>query len=205
MPMKSVALESLSPLARELAEEALAWMEPYGDETCHLLRYPGKCAHYGALHVEEEQPHLLRESVWWAIGLLLRNQDDDAARGERILEASLPWQFNDPGKPFHGTFHRSPQEKLPPAEGAVMWDNYDPNWRQFIGTSFLVIMEKLSDRLSPALQSHLKDSIRLAVEGEPPDRIAPEYSNIAMMQVVMLVQGGALFRQPAWKKRGLLL
>ncbi len=74
----------------------------------------GKVAHYGALHVKDEQPHLIRESVWWAIGLLLRNKNDDAARGGQILEACLHWQFNEPGQPYHGTFHRSPQEKLRP-------------------------------------------------------------------------------------------
>jgi len=203
--MKSVTLESLPPLARELAGEALAWMEPYGDAACDLLSYPGKCGHYSSLDVETEQPHLIRESVWWAMGLLLRNQADDAIRAGRILEAVLRWQFHEPGTPYHGTFARAPEEQVPSLEKCVMWKDYDPNWRQFIPTSFMIILERLSDRVSPALRSRLKDSIRLAVEGEPPDRIVPRYSNIAMMQAVHLVYAGALFHQPAWKERGLLL
>jgi hypothetical protein len=200
-----VTLDSLPPLARNLVEESLAWMAPYGDESCHLLRYPGKVDHYGGLHELKEPPHLIRESAWWATGLLLRNHGDDAARAERILEAVLSWQFNEPGQPYHGTFHRAPEGKLPPKENAEMWKDYDPNWREFIGTTFLAILEKIPDRLSPALREKLLNSIRLAVEGETPERISAAYSNIAMMYAVLLVQAGRLFQKEDWKKQGIEL
>jgi len=200
--MKSVTLRSLPPLAQKLAEESLDWMQPYGDAACHLLHYPGNHGHYASLDLKSDRPHLVRESAWWAVGLLLRNRGDDAAHAIAVLQAVLRWQFNEPGRPYHGTFHRSPEEKWPPTDNSVTLQDYDPNWRQFIGTAFLVILEKLSDRVPAALQSRLWDSIRLAVEGEPPDRIVPAYSNIAMMQAVLLVQAGAHFRQPAWIEAG---
>ena len=198
-------MESLSPLERALAEESLAWMAPYGDASCDLLSYPGAVGHYSSLNVETDKPHLIRESVWWATGLLLRNRGDDTARAERILTAVLRWQFDEPGTPYHGTFHRAPEEKVPTRAKCVMWADYDPNWRQFIPTSFCVIVERFSDRVSPELVSRLKASIRSAVEGEPPDRIVARYSNIAMMQAFQLVYAGTLFREAAWKARGLRL
>jgi len=202
--MKAVTLKSLPPLARTMARETLNWLEPYHDASCDLLLYPGTVGSYGSLQAGTARPHLVRESAWWAMGLLLRNQGDDAARAERILNAVLRWQFNEPGQPYHGSFHRAPEEAVPSPKKCEMWADYDPNWLQFIGTSFIVILEKLSDRVSPALQARLKKAIRLAVEGEPPDRIAPRYSNIAVMQAAQLVYAGTHFRKPAWKKRGLL-
>ncbi len=191
--------------ARELAEESLAWMEQYSDSSCHLLRYPGSRGFYSNRDITGESCHLVRESVWWAIGLLLRNQGTDAARGQLILEEVLRWQFDDPTASYHGSFHSAPEVKLPPGQDAQMWKDYDPNWRQFIGTCFLIILEKLSDRLSPDLESRLKGSIRLSVEGETPGRIVPEYSNIAMMQAALLVNAGRILNESVWQKEGLQL
>ena len=202
--MNPVTLDSLPLLARQLAETSLDWMQAYGKEG-DLLLCPDHHGHYGVLDVSKHNVHMVRESAWWVAGLLLRNQGDDVARAHRILDAVLRWQFNEPGMPYHGTFHRAPEEKLPTGLNAEMWGHYDPNWRQFIGTTWLILLELLADRLTPEMRARLEASIRLAVEGEPPDRIHAGYTNIAMMQAVLLVYAGRRFARPEWKERGVLL
>jgi hypothetical protein len=198
-------LESLPPLARALAVESIEWMERHGDAARHLINYPARFGEYAHFDGAKQKFHPIRESAWWATGLLLRNRGDDTVRAEKILDAVLAWQFNEPGMGYHGTFIRAPEEPRPAGKDAVMWRDYDPNWRQFIGTTFLVLLEMLPNRLSPALRQKLEASLRLAVEGEPPGRIPAHYTNIAMMHAILLVNTGARFGREDWTARGVVL
>ncbi len=169
-PNTAPSLESLSPFARQLALESLQWMEPYGNADLNLLRYPSSYGKYAHFDVEKTRLHPVRESATWATGLLLRNHGDDTTRAGKVLEAVLAWQFDEPGMPYHGTFHRAPEEARPRGHAAEMWGHYDPNWRQFIGTTFLVILDLLPGRLRNGLSQRLESSVRLAVEGEGTER-----------------------------------
>ena len=84
--------------------------------------------------VESQSVHLVRETAWYAIGLLRREGPGDRARAEAALSAVVAHQYDEPAQPWHGTFVRFP-EWPPPTEGATEWIDYDPNWRQFIGTT----------------------------------------------------------------------
>ncbi|MGH2685137.1 MAG: hypothetical protein ACRDJP_06705, partial [Actinomycetota bacterium] len=70
-----------------------------------------------------------------------------------------------------------------------MWVDYDPNWRQFIGTSMAVIR-----RRRPAYAPLLDSAIELAVDGEPPGRVEAWYSNIALMQAWLDAEAGRVER-----------
>ena len=74
----------------------------------------------------------------------------------------------------------SPSGREPPSTGAVEWVDYDPNWRQFLGTTFAVILETFA--VSPAVGARLREAIDRAIAGEPRDRVSPSYSNIALMK-----------------------
>ena len=63
--------------------------------------------------------HAIRGSVWYAFGLLMRNGPDDRARAVRVLETVLNNQFDAPGRIFHGTFLRAPEEPYPPADAVI--------------------------------------------------------------------------------------
>lgn len=122
--------------------------------------------------------HLVRETAWYAVGLLRRG---DVSRAERGLRAVLVNQFPMDGTPFDGTFRRSPEEADPPDE-PTMWVHYDPNWRQFIGTTFATIVDRHGEALPSSLLDDLRASIADCVAGEPDDRVAPTYTNIALMK-----------------------
>ena len=80
-----------------------------------------------------------------------------------------------PGKPWYGTFRRAPEEQ-DPAPDAVMWRNFDPNWRTFIGTTFEIILIEYPDRISPELAKRMYEAIDRGIEGEIAEkRLLPSY------------------------------
>lgn len=156
---------------------ATAWMDRAWDQAAGLLWNPP-----GAFAEVTDGPrtvHLVRETAWYGIGLLRRDGPGDRERAERALGAVLDHQYDEHGQPWHGTFVRFP-EWPPPREGAVEWIDYDPNWRQFLGTALAVAVTDFT--LSPALVTRVQAAIALAVASEPPDRVPPTYANIALLR-----------------------
>ena len=128
-----------------------------------------------------QQRHLVRESSWYALGLLLRNENGDRTRAIQILNAVLDEQYDEPGAVWNGTFYRAPEEPHPTLF-ARMWDHYDPNWREFIGCTFATILIEYGSQLPAPLVARLETSIDRAVEGEIHEkRLEPSYTNIALM------------------------
>ena len=164
---------------------ATAWMDQAWDDDAGLLWNPP-----GAFSdvAEPRSVHLVRETGWYAIGLLRRSGPGDHQRAERALRAVLGHQYDAPGEPWHGTFVRFPEWPAP-KPGAVEWVDYDPNWRQFVGTALAVAMTDFT--LSPALVEQGRSSIALAVTAEPPDRVPPTYANIALLRAWLEAWNGS--------------
>lgn len=170
------AHSSLTGYSREAFDISMQSMASFWDPAAHLLRAPGLPLSSG-----HPQRHMVRETAWYAFGLLMRDAHGDRQRASECLEAVLKEQFLDPGKPWYGTFRRTPEEGNPPAN-AEMWHDYDPNWREFIGTTFEMILVEYPDRISADLASRMYAAIDRAIEGERKHgRLVPSYSNIALM------------------------
>lgn len=181
---------ALEPRARELLDDSLAFAERGWDEQVGLL--------WSAAPGESGRVHRVRESTWFALGLLVRGAPGDETRAVRIVERILDFQFVAPSLPWDGTFRRSPEEP-PPAAGAELWKNYDPNWRQFIGTTFALMLEEHADRLPAALQARMTDAIRRAVEGElTQGRAEPYHTNVSLMHGFLLGWAGKRLNRADW-------
>jgi hypothetical protein len=157
-----------------LGQQVTAWADRWWDERRGLLWNPP-----GSFHDEGLPPrsaHLVPQSGWYAGGLLQRG---DVARAVRVLDELCALQYDQPGTAWHGTFARF-AEWPEPTEGAVEWVDYDPNWRQFLGTTFSVLLRTFD--LPADVVARLQAAIGRAVEGEPPGRVRPGYSNIALMK-----------------------
>lgn len=187
--MPNTSLDDLSPNARDLAEQSFAWSEPRWDADNALL---------GSNSAGSGTPgrFMVRNSVWTAVGFLLRNSEGDTEKASRTIDAIIDQQFDEPGMPYHGTYYRYVGEPHPPGKDAVMWKDYDPNWRQFIGLGLATILEEYEDRLSSDLIARMDRSLELAVVGEAPDRCPPTYSNIALMKTAMNVWVGKRLGRP---------
>jgi hypothetical protein len=132
-------------------------------------------------HLPERSVHLVPQTAWLAYGLL---GDIDAARraeGRRAIEALIDLQYDAPGTAFHGTFAMFLESQYPPAAPTV-WVDYDPNWRQFLGTTFALIVDDFGRQLDADLLARIVASIGLACEGELDGRIAVHYTNPALMR-----------------------
>jgi len=193
--MPNTTLDDLSPNARDLAEQSLVWSERRWDPEGALL---------GSAIVDSGEKGRLgtRNSVWVAVGFLLRNAEGDTERASRTIDAILDTQFDEPDMPYHGTYYRYIGEPHPPGQDAVMWKDYDPNWRQFIGLGLATIIEEYEERLSPELIQRIDRAQELAVVGEPPDRCPASYTNIALMKAALNVWVGHRLRKPEMVEYG---
>ena len=153
---------------------SIDWMDTFYDAQASLLRHPQRAGR-----------HAVRESVWYAAGLLTQHDSARAARALRIIDTVLRLQFDEPEAPWDGTWPRAPEEPLPQAD-AAMWRDYDPNWRQFIGCLLGVLVTDFADTLGPTRCGFARAAIGRALRGEPLGRIEPGYSNIALLHAWML-------------------
>ena len=170
-------LGSLSKNARELFLTSMQWGDLSWQEKAGLCSAPVS----GSVETRVGNIFLVRESTWYALGLLLRDQPGDRARAARILNVALNAQYREPGKPWDGTFRRTPSEPEPGAN-AILWRDYDPNWREFIGTTFAIILNEYSDRIPPDLSPRMIEAIDRAIAGEiKQGRLLSAYTNIALM------------------------
>jgi hypothetical protein len=158
-----------------LGERAAAWADDAWDDARGLLwNPPGSFEDYG---LSPRSAHMVPQSAWYAAALLARG---DSARAERVLVRLCDLQYDCPGAIWHGTFARFAEWPEPPDTGAVEWVDYDPNWRQFVGTTFALILRTFT--VAPGVASRMRRAIDLAIAGEPRDRVSPRYSNIALMK-----------------------
>ena len=158
-------------------------MDQWFDPEVGLLRNPP-----GSFDAEGLAPlsiHMVQQGGWYAAGLMLRG---DVERAAQVVNALCDVQYDEPGTVWHGTFRRF-YETPAPRKGARMWVDYDPNWRQFVGTSFALLLRRFPDAGLP--EDRMRHAIDLAVRGEADhNRITPSYSNIAVMAAWLDVFAG---------------
>lgn len=180
------SLESLNPKARQVFLATMDWGDRCWDPQANLIAY--------SPHGQDQ----VRESSVYALGLLLRNGQSDKSRAIDILNAVLAQQYNAPGLPYDGTFHRNLSEPNPPVN-AVIWRDYDPNWREFIGTTFAMILKEYPKSLPRELVQRMEQSIVLSVQGEINNhRLVPTYTNPALMYGFLWSYAAALSHRADW-------
>ncbi|WP_263411223.1 hypothetical protein [Terriglobus tenax] len=173
---RHVTLSSLPQNTRDLFRDSMHWDEYFWDSSASLIRSP-----YFEAHKPEAFRHMVRESSWYALGLLLRDQPGDRKRAAAVIDAVLQQQYTDPSARWFGTWKRSPEEPTP-GPNAELWKDYDPNWRIFIGTTFAIMLTEYTDRLPASLRQRMYHAIEIALQGEmQQQRLVPSYTNIALM------------------------
>src|SRR5277367_2292391 len=189
----SSTLAALSPEARDTAVSALQWTDPYWDARAGFLWDTRTGPEPGA----KSRRHVVRDTIWYAVGLMLRDQKGDPERALQAIRAVLTQQIDEPAQPFHGTFYRSPEEPHPPARYAQLFVQYDPNWREFVGTTLAILLEEYSDRLPEPLRKQMESAIERAVSSEITEaRLRPDYSNIALMHGFLWSWAGKRLQRP---------
>lgn len=191
-------MTALDPARGDLASTTLAWCDQWWDDDRGLPWAPD-----GHEAVRRSRSlHVVPGAAWYAYGLLARNASGDQERAEQVLHALCDLQYDRPGTDWHGTFAIFAESPTPPVERPEMWTDYDPNWRQFLGTTFLAILARYEDGLAADLVARLDGALRLAVTGELPHRVPASYSNIALMKAALEVGAGVRHNEPSWVSDG---
>ncbi len=177
-------MKHLDANAQYWFDQSMNWMDKLWDEDVHLLKSPGSNTH-----------RTMRNSIWYAFGLLQRG---DNARAYQVIRSVLKYQYDTPDTVYHGTFKRSPLEPDPPPN-PTEWKDYDPNWREFICTVFLVMLKDF--KLPEDLQAAMWSSIYKASEGAYTRNVEAVYTNIALMSAFLLDHAGDHFQKPEWRNR----
>jgi hypothetical protein len=171
-------------------------MDPKWDDSLSLLTYPPYA--YWPWGEVPKLVHVVRDSTFYALGLLLRG---DRERAARAIDAVLKHQLDAPGAPFHGTWLRYQEEPMPAAD-AVEWRDYDPNWREFIGAPLAMILSHFQAQLPRELAARIDAALRLACIGAIRRNVDPGYTNIALMTAFLLDFAGTRLEEPDWVVAG---
>ncbi|MEZ4630625.1 MAG: hypothetical protein R2880_07955 [Deinococcales bacterium] len=176
-------MKELSPQAQYWFDISMAWTDKLWDEAKGLTLEPANRQH-----------HSIRNSVWYALGLLYQGRDE---RAFKVIREVLRHQWDDVEKVYHGTFRRVVLEPDPPPNPTI-WKDYDPNWREFICTVFLVMLKDFN--LPEDLTADLWTAIYKASEGSFARKVEPAYTNIALMSAFLLDHAGKHFARQDWRK-----
>ncbi|KAG4415364.1 hypothetical protein IFR04_011513 [Cadophora malorum] len=171
--------------SRTLLAESMNWMDNFYDAEAGYLRW---VLSNSAFH------HETRSSAWYAVGLLARNKHKDVANAEKIINNIINAQFKNPEDQWFGDYQQEPEEPEvgSPAYPPSIYGTWDPNWRAFIGTTFVIALEEFGSLLSNATVDHMLASLRNAtigdtyrVGGVDGDNYYASYSNPAIMGAFM--------------------
>ena len=223
-------LGSLNPHVRDLVLASLSQTDQKWDERAGMLwsAKPGTPVNTKKTELTAYQKeiksrlrtdlnHDVRKTSYYALGLLLRDRPGDVERAHLALNAVLDQQIERPGQLCHGTFFRSPEESPPPTNPQDLdWTHYDPNWRQFIGTTLAIILEEYEEKIPDSLVERMDKALERAIDGEIHEfrsqhrgRSGPKenkglenYTNIALMHAFLWTYSGDRLNRPEWIKEG---
>ncbi|ORY71051.1 uncharacterized protein BCR38DRAFT_491923 [Pseudomassariella vexata] len=136
-----------------------------------------------------------RFTAWYIPGLLYRAEGDDIERGIAAIESVLDTQYTKNYEAaWYGTFKDAADipDPKPGLYEPEIFESYDPNWREFIGTQLVQVVEEFSCLLSKDLILRIEDAVEAAAVGgmrrngtfPKDDNLTSEYSNIAIMRAL---------------------
>jgi len=193
---RHVKLTAMDKNTREIFQESMYLGAHFWDENAKLVRSP-----YVRAGLTSTGQYLVRESSWYALGLLLRDAPGDRKTAAAALDAVLKEQYIQSGVRWYGTYKRTPEEPDPTAK-ALMWRGYDPNWRVFIGTTFAMILIEFPERIPPQLAQRMYAAIDRSIEGEISEgRLLPTYTNIALMYGFLWDFAATHDKRADWQKQ----
>jgi len=80
----------------------------------------------------------------------------------------------------------------------VVWEHYDPNWREFIGTALALMLIEYEVLLPADLVRRIDLALRRAIAGTLGRNVPASYTNIALMTAFLLQFGAVRFNEPDW-------
>ena len=169
----ALAGHSSTPNTQQLLDESMSFMDAFYDPAAGYLY---------DLDREAALRHNTRSSAWYALGLLSRG---DVCEADRIIRNVISGQFTDPALQWYGTYQKYPEEPEVGSEAypAKIYSSWDPNWRGFVGTTFIVMLEEYANLLEEETKELMMASLHHAAVGDTyrvggvdNDNLYPAYS-----------------------------
>ncbi|MBQ6564453.1 MAG: hypothetical protein IJL88_11105 [Clostridia bacterium] len=175
---------ALSPEARLLVDEAIAHLQGEYDPATGLVTETFEGTPYRSV----------RNSMYYALGVLLRDDPGAEETAETICRAVLSLQFNAPGEIFHGTF-RHPDDPVPP-DGLFSFHAVSPTMRYMGDVAWENILCSFSRELAadPSLKDqaeHIEKTLNRALIRTIPvawDTYEPNLREFIGMTFAMLLE-----------------
>lgn len=136
--------------------------------------------------------HLIRESTYYAYGLLLTGKAEDRAIAEKILARVVAAQDTRPQSPWCGAYLWIAEDTWETAK------NPDVNTAAFIGLALvdIVDLDRRKHCLDPDLRSRVEASCKLAVRAVIHRNVEAGYTNISLLSTALAAAGAKLFGMP---------
>lgn len=135
--------------------------------------------------------HATRESLDYALTLLLNPTEGNVARAVRILRRVVALQVKDPASKWYGIwgwYLEEPPEKMSPAD----W-----NWADFNGSTLLMVLHYGAQHLPDDLVGEIREAIGHAARSIERRNVAMTYTNIAIKGTFVVRAAGKLLGDAA--------
>lgn len=166
---------SIDARADQPLKRLLNYYDDHFDEQQHMLEVEFRSPGYHSKIPSGVLVHPTRESLYYAIALLKRNQKGDVPRAHQIIGKVLPFQETQQSSPAYGVWPWVTEEPLDQM-GSV-----DLNWADFCGSAIAQLLVDHSDQLSSPLRQEMKTSLRHAAKAIQRRDVQPGYTNIAIL------------------------
>ncbi|KAF2188864.1 hypothetical protein K469DRAFT_724231 [Zopfia rhizophila CBS 207.26] len=154
-------------------------------------------SHYNYIWYQDKGPWSVRFTAWYVAGLLYRNEGSDLQHAKAALENIMACQMiEDFDSAWYGTFKLSPDQPTPDSVlyHPKIYTTYDPNWREFIGTQLVQIIEEFESLLDDELVQMVETSLEHAAIGAmrrngsypEDDNLTIGYSNPQLMRALVV-------------------
>ncbi|ODN97951.1 hypothetical protein I350_07588 [Cryptococcus amylolentus CBS 6273] len=152
----------------------------------------------GWVQADDDKGHTsTRFTVWYAVGLLHRNEKDDLSNAIWAIENVISLQYVDTksnNTPWYWDYKLASDipDPNPDTFPAEIYESYDPNWTYFIGIQFIQIIEEFSHLLPASLLSSMEESTYRAARhlmarvGYDGDNLVTAYSNPAIGRALIV-------------------
>ncbi|KNG84741.1 hypothetical protein ANOM_005543 [Aspergillus nomiae NRRL 13137] len=159
----------------------------WSEETCQLFSesmdyldriYDPTAAYVFSPSAATALRHDTRASVWYAVGLLARDQNDDVTQAMAIIQNVIEAQFKDPTDQWYGDYPVYPEE---PTVGTAAYQS--SSMTLGIPTGEALLGRPLSSPWRSFPICTIGDSYR--VGGVDGDNLYPSYTNPALMRAIV--------------------
>ncbi|GAB4038916.1 hypothetical protein [Spirosoma gilvum] len=173
---KKYTYETLSPYQKRLFEDFLADEIPTGKTVVEVLTNRTS----------------LRTKTRLAEALLFRNKPGDKEKAAEVLTWILKNQHQDPNTKIYGIWKTS-----------IDGDNFDQNWREFIGCDLIIIRKKYSHLLTDDIRKGIEVGLIHAAKGALKRNVGADYTNISIMSSFLMEYVGTEFKLDELRQAGI--